>query len=218
MKFVTAGNARFRPIVDQWVQHVTALGLSYEVYDLGGLGYGTPFEEPNLDFQRDGVYRTQHTAWETRALFKPRVVSRELSTACDETICWLDADAWIVAPIDASGDYDIGVCKRKGGNPDKFGRYNAGVVFFQPTDAARIFVQVWSRVTKELGNDQVALNELLVPPARARVKEFPHGYNAATIGDDTRILHLRGTKLFAPLPRQVESAIIEGNQCPTEST
>lgn len=206
MKFITAANARYKPIIGQWIQCLNKIGYSYEIYDLGGLGLGRPFNETNKDFQINGIYKTEFTLWNTKALFKPSVILDAIIDA-KEPIVWLDADAWIQDSINEilQPNYDIGVAVRDLNNPTQksasskqYSKYNAGVIFLNPTDATKQFVREWYELTIKYGNDQYALNMLLLNNKTIKIHEFSYKFNDIDMSEDTKILHLRGGKFFPP--------------------
>lgn len=197
VKLITAANGRFRPFVLQWIECAKLLKYDYEVFDLGGLGFGTPCVEVDENFHKYGAYVSSFEAWPTRALFKPRVVAAGLAKS-REPIVWLDADAWPMARLDgALGDSDVALVRRHGVRPI-WSRYNAGVIFFAPNEAACAFVAEWELATNAERNDQLALNRLITQRGY-KVRELPPEYNADPDHVGARVIHLRGGKLTRQL-------------------
>ncbi|MBN1405753.1 MAG: hypothetical protein JW946_04470 [Candidatus Omnitrophica bacterium] len=150
-------------------------GYKAAVYDLGGLGFGKPFKVKNKSFQENGYYWKIKggKGWVTRAFHKIAVVKDCLNN-CSDFIVYLDGDAVLAANIDEiEKDYDIGVTvrpaievnNRKRWYGEKkalwFGGVNAGVMFFNNTRAAKVFVSRWEKEAKKLKNDQLAVNSML---------------------------------------------------------
>lgn len=183
MLIVTAGDHRFREMILASQRQAAAFGYRFQAYDLGGLGFG---EEYNFDlaaagfqlglagsgspsqerFARDGIYSELEAGRFTRALHKPWMVQQHLNGATD-FIVYLDGDAMLLSSIDevVSDDYDVGLVLRADGDisfsPHTSGQINAGVMFLANSDGARIFVDLWTRETRQARNDQVALNNLV---------------------------------------------------------
>jgi hypothetical protein len=144
------------------------------VYDLGSLGIGKPFYINDKTFQEKGYYeQSPEKGYTSKALFKPEMVKSCLSQYND-LIVYLDGDAQLIDGIDEvnTDDYDIGVTLREPSellsewHQEHFEvvKYvNAGVIFFQNTEATKRFVDVWELLTRKVGNDQKALNELTCP-------------------------------------------------------
>lgn len=94
---------------------------------------------------------------------------------------YLDGDAVIASNIDeVEGDFDVGITIRSPAEmqahmsqakslnePERTNKKacqaNAGVLFFQYTDRTLAFVKRWKEKTRELGNDQLAINKLVNP-------------------------------------------------------
>ena len=100
---VIAGDANFKKYVDKAVAYSKNVGYNPVVYDLGGLGYGTPFNarvSPKVG---------------AKIPSKPGIIMETLKTVNEgDYVVWLDADALIEQPIDEiMFDYDIGVTVRQ---------------------------------------------------------------------------------------------------------
>ncbi|HVM61072.1 MAG TPA: hypothetical protein VMV72_09410 [Verrucomicrobiae bacterium] len=222
---ITAGDWRFATLLEHSISAARKFGYDVQAYDLGNLGFGVPFTVDDEHFRKHGYYGNalpgedlnNPNRWRTRARFKPAVVRHALLTNPGRLIVWLDGDALLHAPIDeiATDDYDVGIPVRKitetwrypntanhafqNATKFKVGEINAGVLFFWSTAPTAAFVERWSAMTDQIGNDQFALNKLVNPNddrltgpaskrfvpftpkllkvAGARVKTFPYEYN-----------------------------------------
>ncbi len=171
MLIVTAGNHKYKGWLRKFKANTDARGYKCVIYDLGGLGFGEKHEVNDESFQKFGFYNKVLPTWKTRALHKPSIVRRALEHN-DFTI-YVDADTSIVGSLDeVPGDYDVGITVRRPGELQLeplplhrtiMGCINAGVMFFNNTQATRDFVERWANKTMEVQNDQAALNELVNP-------------------------------------------------------
>lgn len=207
IKVITAANFRYKDLVIESMIQCKKFGYDYQVYDLGGLGFGKPFSELNKRFQEKGFYSefNKEVGWYTRALFKPNVVKDALECDPDTMLLWLDADAKIEKNLGEVGaNFDMALVIREkmeleygdcaGGWIKKlFGKYNAGVIFFKPTQNTRTFVEHWKNLTAKIGNDQYALH-LLKDKEPIRIKELPCIYNDSKLTKETIIYHLKGKR------------------------
>lgn len=167
----TGASSGYRSWLSSFVRSVAQLDYPLEIYDLGGLGFGVPLRQPELD-ARD-FYEVVGNQWKSKALHKPALVEDCLRRHATFTI-YLDADTLLLHPIDeVVGDYDVGVTIRsrkellqlEKSSFEYSGYVNAGVVFFGATRGARAFVKRWKALTRMHGNDQKALNLLVNPSA-----------------------------------------------------
>jgi len=161
MIIVTAGCKRFRKLINYSVKQAEKYDYEMQIYDLGDLGFGKPFEVLNSSFKDNGFYKVMNdkSGWCTRALHKPSVIEDALKN--HSCILYLDGDAFITDKIDLDMNFDIGVTLRKEGRDGVMGRVNAGVLFFVKTNYTIEFIKTWKMLTIELENDQLALNQLL---------------------------------------------------------
>ena len=146
-----AGDANFRPYIENAKRTTEALGYPTVIYDLGDLGFGKKF---------DG--RVSNIPLQTIPC-KPALLLDALQTvATDEYLVYLDADAIMQTRIDEiCQDYDIGVTLRAKPAPDpRVSAINAGIVFVRNTLPAKEFLQAWNLRAMELNGDQWALNTL----------------------------------------------------------
>jgi len=147
---VIAGDANFKKYVDKAVAYSKNVGYDPVVYDLGGLGYGTPFNarvSPKVG---------------AKIPSKPGLIMETLKTVNDgDYVVWLDADALIEQPIDEiMFDYDIGVTVRQPKQIENSLPINAGIVFVRKTKAALDFVERWMTLCETGISDQQELNKL----------------------------------------------------------
>jgi hypothetical protein len=165
---------RFSKVITTTAKNAKRFGYGVEIYDLGALGMGTPFRVEDKHFVAKGHYEREPIAgYKSKSLFKPALMKQCLMKNRQIT-AYLDGDAELRRPIDGviSDDYDIGVTLRDRSEMDTdwyrdhkaIVKYlNAGVIFFNYTDAALRFVDRWEKLTDEVGNDQMALNSLACP-------------------------------------------------------
>lgn len=147
---VIAGDSNFRKYVDRAVAHCRKVGYDPVIYDLGGLGYGTPFE---------GRVSPQVGA---KIPSKPGMIMETLKIVDEgDYVVWIDADALIEDRIDEiMFDYDIGVTVRQPKQKENSLPINAGIVFVRKTPAAIKFVEEWIKLCETGVSDQQELNKL----------------------------------------------------------
>jgi len=166
----------FKSVIQKTIDKAGEHGYTTIVYDLGSLGMGRPFYVEDCSFLERGYYEKEVIkGYKSKSLFKPKMV-RKCMEEFQECIVYLDGDAQLCDNIDemAGSDYDIGVTLR---DPYEFEsewykehielvRYvNAGVIIFNPTLATKKFINSWVVLTEDLGNDQMALNQMTCPAA-----------------------------------------------------
>jgi hypothetical protein len=147
---VIAGDSNFRKYVDKAVEYCRKVGYDPVIYDLGGLGYGTPFE---------GRVSPQVGA---KIPSKPGMIMETLKIVDEgDYVVWIDADALIEDRIDEiMFDYDIGVTVRQPKQKENSLPINAGIVFVRKTPAAIKFVEEWIKLCETGVSDQQELNKL----------------------------------------------------------
>ena len=186
---------RFSAVIARTARNAAAFGYVPDVYDLGDLGMGRPFEVADSDFGNKGFYEKEvRSGYKSRSLFKPALVKKCIQEH-DDLVVYIDGDAELRDRIDeiATDDYDVGVTVR---DPiemqgDWYEEYfdivkyvNAGVIFFNPGAATSRFLDRWETLTEQVGNDQMALNKLTCADHRpeigsidvidgVRIKYFP---------------------------------------------
>jgi hypothetical protein len=149
---VIAGDHRFRPYVANADRTTRALGYQTLVFDLGGLGFGEPFQG-----------RVSNIPLHTIPC-KPRLIREALNRVPDnDYVIWLDADAIMQQRVDEiCQNYDLGVTMRNEFAQDpRVGAINAGIVFARKTPDMLKFLDLWADRADELDGDQSALNNLL---------------------------------------------------------
>ena len=184
---VLAGDRRFRPYVEEAKRHAENHGYSVHIYDLGGLGFGTPFKTDPDDLKKNQFIP---------CTFKPKIISDSLARVSD-LLVYMDADTVICRPLNINGNFDVGVVCRPEREVDledpKVGLFNSGVLFFYPTRAARRFLKTWNQDTDALNSDQEALNAHC-PEKGIKIRLFPaeeyNRYPPPT--PKTKILHFKG--------------------------
>jgi hypothetical protein len=160
MRIVTGGTAEFRQFIELTQRACDRFCYECRVYDFGGLGFGTPMHVTNKDFQNCVLDAMPS------CLFKPRVMKDALSERKGGITAWLDGDAVLLKPLDDLEEvaFDIAVTLREAemiGKAHPIMNYlNAGVIFFRDTQE---IVDEWERAANKLGNDQLALNQLIGP-------------------------------------------------------
>ena len=193
MKFLTAADKKFKPMLDRLIESVIALKYDIIVYDLGGLGFGIPYDAPVSDtmFQKNPV--------------KPRYILEMLqSLKKNELLIWLDADTVLKHRIDEieNDEFDLGVTirkEKKGKNPRR-GRINSGVMFFRNNERTCKFMMEWMKESERLNGDQWALNNLIdvAPVVNLIVKEYPgviyNNYYFDESQNIAKILHYKTDK------------------------
>lgn len=148
MLIVQAGTPDYAEMMDECARRCGLLGYRYARHEL---------KPDPIDFGGDTPPCT----------FKPGMLE---GIPTDGTLAlWLDADAFPVAPLDdldcmESDEYDVIVTLRE---PEYIGKsqpitnyIQAGVVGFCGWHSA-YFVERWQQVTVDVGNDQLALNEIV---------------------------------------------------------
>jgi len=212
-------NFSFREVIEATARQAELCGYPCAIFDLGTLGIGEPFTVQDPDFAEKGYYAKEIVeGYKSKSLFKPELVQLVMKRFND-TVIYLDGDAQLVGCLDetAGDDYDIGVTLRPQWETEsewhkqhfEIVKYiNAGVIFFNPTEAAHRFVEKWASRTAEVNNDQMALNSLSCPENYpvpysvelidgVRIKYFPcEVYNFYFFGNQypqtAKILHFKG--------------------------
>jgi len=139
-------------------------------YDLGGLGFGTPWELSKID----SVGGKKISTGVRVCLTKPEVILNALKVVDDgEILAYLDTDTLLLDRIDELEDeeFDFGFTWQ--GSKKGRGYCNAGVIFVRKTKASIRFLKKWINnihsdvegVVKRRGlrslGDQIFLNELI---------------------------------------------------------
>lgn len=167
-------NFSFVGVIQKTVLQAEKFGYVPVVYDLGSLGIGESYLVEDESFVKNGFYKSEvKNGYKSKSLFKPDIVKLCMEKY-DDVVVYLDGDAQLCGAIDEidSDDYDIGVtlrdpCELEGewydSHVDIVKYVNAGVIFFRPTPAAKVFIDTWMELTQSVGNDQMALNKLSCP-------------------------------------------------------
>lgn len=167
-------NFRFTKVILATARNAKRFGYTTDIYDLGDLGIGTPYRVEDKSFSTTGHYeREPIKGYQSKSLFKPALMKACLAKHKQLTV-YLDGDAELRRPIDEvrTDDYDVGVTLRDRCELDtdwykshkEIVRFlNAGVIFFNFSEATFEFIERWEKLTDEVGNDQMALNTLACP-------------------------------------------------------
>jgi len=148
---VVAGDKNFIHYTTLSAKCSEQLGYPTKVYDLGGLGFGKPFEarvSPQIG---------------AKIPSKPNIIKDVLLEVPDnDVVVWIDADALILQRIDEILDFkfDIGVTVRQPKAKENTLPINAGIVFVRKTPAAMKFVDEWIKLCETGVSDQQELNKL----------------------------------------------------------
>ena len=177
IKTVIAGDANFKKYVDKAVAYSKNVGYETVVYDLGGLGYGIPFDarvSPKVG---------------AKIPSKPAIIMETLKTVAEgDYVVWIDADALIEKRIDEiMFDYDIGVTVRQRKQKENSLPINAGIVFVRKTPTALKFVKEWIKLCDTGVSDQQELNKL----CKVTTKDT----NTTVVRNNTRI-HVFECKIY----------------------
>lgn len=170
VQIVTACNKRYEVFLNVLEKQSAKLGYDLSLYNLGDLDRGIPAYVKDELFNSSGKYHRMHGDWWTKALHKPKIIEQSLR---DRPIAYLDADAFPIRRFDEiwDSDFDIAVTTRTDEeNIHIFGPINAGVIFFNPS--AKPIVKQWLNLTEKMGNDQLALAEIIKNPEFI-VKKIP---------------------------------------------
>jgi hypothetical protein len=185
MIVVSLANAEFKDRLLFSMRQSQKFGLDTLPYDMGGLGFGKKYEAPK------GFSGLPLSPRSKLCMLKPRIMLDALNST-DETVVYLDADAFLVKPIPEieTGNYDVGVTY-KGGERNTY--INAGVLFFRQTVAARKFLHMWLDLIEDVDakmktvkshqiGDQIFLNDLVF-------SHVPKGQllNKVKLVDDVRV-------------------------------
>jgi len=170
MFVVVGGDRKFEPIVRLVVDQCKRFGYTPLVYDLGGLGFGTPLPISSDLFHKEGIYGREGN-YSSRARHKPAMIADALNRIPAEArLMYLDADAVPLCPVnELDGDYDLGVTirddrdlrrvlRRKERIRKQLGYANAGVVLLRKNKPTKRFVRRWALKTESIGFDQQAFN------------------------------------------------------------
>ena len=148
---ITAADANFKDMVDIAARSSKDLGYETLVYDLGGLGYGIPFEGRVSD------------SIGAKIPSKPSMILDALNRVdMNDIVVWIDADAIMWDRIDEIQDeiWDFGVTMRKPKVAERTDILNAGVVFVRKTSESLKFMDIWIERCSKGVSDQKELNAL----------------------------------------------------------
>ncbi len=181
---ILGANGKYRDFARYAVAKAEIHGYNVIPYDLGGLGFGVPFEVPPETLVAN---RGQFPP----ALFKMDIIEKTLRD--HDKVLLVDADAFIERPVDEAfeDEFDIGVTFRPNNagmvemyrNPEssrsqRMGYINSGAVFAKQTSKAFEFLKAWKKEAYRMNTDQGGLNAVVMPYTKWNLEEEeePPGY------------------------------------------
>ena len=170
MLIVTAGShhhPKYKRTIEYCKRECERYGYKCQVYDLGGLGFGTPVSDERMNSK----FRT------LRYAIKPELVLRSMNETEEEFVVWIDGDATLIGRIDeleSDDSFDVGLTVRPKREVKKTAYINAGVLFFKNNAASKKFLQDWITAMgppplntetnpKEYCDQNVLESKLLIP-------------------------------------------------------
>ena len=196
MKIITAADANYKEMVQGAVAMNKRVGYETIVYDIGGLGFGIPFDISEDLQMIASTKRELYTGTNVqKGSFKPKIIlDAMLRNPHEQWMVWIDSDAFCIQQIHWLTYwrcFDIAVTmRRRGEHADtKFPMWdqyiNSGVVFLHNTAYMRDFVRKWIALVPhtEALSDQEALNIMCDAP---KLKEYNKMYTI----NGTKILNL----------------------------
>lgn len=165
MKIITAGDKKFKKIIELSVKNAKNFGYPIIIYDLGELGFGRKYDVNKENFLRKNEGKTPISCE-----YKPSMIRHCLDKAKEgETFVYLDGDAYILQNIDEleTNDYDIAVTLRTipeiktYGHKLYMGAINAGVIILRKTEKTIVFLKRWANQIGADDSDQLVLNKIL---------------------------------------------------------
>jgi len=156
MIVVTAGTYEYAGIILGQARVCNNLGYDHIIYDLGGLGYGIPYQA------KSGDLKPRYGQSLPPATFKADLVARHLKGG--GIVCWLDGDCLPLQGFIPPGQWDAAVTLRPlpeiGRGRNRHTAYlNSGVVWIRNPE----FCEAWAAKSQEMNTDQGALNEIVAP-------------------------------------------------------
>ena len=212
MQFVLAANHRMKQETLRCIRSLNFLNASYSVYDLGGLGIGTPWTVHDNTFQVLGYYRTHYPCHPSRSMHKAEIVMDFCKKQAEgEIVCYLDCDTEVLKPVDEIGqtEFDVGVTVFESTQRKECHWLNAGVIFFRCVPKTFQFIEKWIYNTEYYGNDQRGLSRTVFD-GDWRVHEFSaeiYNYNMKSPlqpNESTKILHYFASTTDPTMLRWVE--------------
>lgn len=207
MRFVFAANEKMKKQAVCLLASLNRLGYQWSAFDLGGLGFGTPFKAPESLAKR-GSYETGFSRWRSTGMHVPAMMLQALQASrAGDVLTYTDCDVIVRQRIDEieGVPFDIGVCLRKPEElpPEVRGfpsRTNSGVMFFRKTEATLRSVEAWIHAAEAVGSNQEAMNSIY-QHLNCAVHEFDGRiYNWYDFDDEppatAKVLHFKGGKAF----------------------
>jgi hypothetical protein len=149
---VSAANANHRAYALCLVDSLRQWQVDYEFYDLGELGFGTPFNGAVSERPYQNIP------------CKPLIMlEASLGLRDGQLLIWLDSDTILTGDITLLSDcYDLCVTLRKvKSQKEQESWVNAGVIALRVSKNTRKFLKLWAKVAEIKRGDQAALNLLL---------------------------------------------------------
>lgn len=222
MKIITAADGKYKEMVIASMAMNARQGYQTIVYDLGGLGFGIPWDV-TADMEMIRKQDTPYTGTNMmKAPFKPRIILDALiNNPNEDRLAWIDADAYCIDQIHMimyRKVWDIAVTMRRA-NENKHSIYpmfdgyiNSGVMLLRNNACTRGFIQRWidALPTAPTLVDQEALNMVLGAPDLTECNRIydvgnvkvmvlsTDEYNFYYFPDEpheyTKVLHFKGMK------------------------
>ncbi len=216
---ILGANGKYRDFAKHAIAKAEIHGYNVIPYDLGGLGFGVPFEvPPETLIAKRGQFPP--------ALFKMDIIEQTLRN--HDKVLLVDTDAFIESPIDEAfnDEFDIGVTFRPNNDGLKeiarkphelrstmVGYINSGAVFARRTSNAFKFLKAWKGEAYRLNSDQGGLNAIVMPYTKwdleaeeepPKFVETPYGrvriFSMEQYNYTVSIPGSRGPKAFPPQP------------------
>jgi len=167
---LTAGDDKFRDIIEISVAQIKRYGYEPFVYDLGNLGMGKKYHRVTEVTLRDYTKSWDDFIPSERrvgrqfllnrkgpAPWKPQLIMDAINSLDEwEHLMWIDGDVVITRPIDEvfRDDYDIAFTLRGQKSKHLQSRYlNIGVLIFRNTPATIRFLEKWIAAQEERPGD-----------------------------------------------------------------
>ncbi len=154
MIIVSLADSNYKTRLLVSIKQSELFGYKTRIYDMGGLGFGIKYNISE-EIKKLSLRKTAKIC-----LSKPAIMLDALENT-DETVIFLDADAFLVDHIDEleEDNYDVGLTY-KGGKKNTY--LNAGVVFLKQNNNAIRFLNMWLDKIRNVKQDKDTIDN----PAR----------------------------------------------------
>ena len=154
LTFLTAGDEGVSRFIFHSIKTLKRLDYVYQIYDLGNLRVGEKYS-PDMPIT-------------SKCRHKPKMIYDFLCDTPCEYVIYIDADVQVIKRIDEIiySDFDVGITVRKVEEEQcaiSWSWINAGVLFFRNNPRTLQFIKKWDEKTQVVGDDQLALSELVNP-------------------------------------------------------